>query len=183
MMPVVCGLLLVGIGVNITQFGSMTSLSPKAFANSRAIILATAYSPLAEHAPADLVPEPHYMVGGNVNMAFLLEARDSGRLPRPTGMTDVLKSQTELRLSVQQLAAPNSESTTCAEYNESIELNPKVGDIYKFTTPVLISLGKTGAPLAYNSDWASLPGIRILRADLQLRLSPKPPATSFGLCK
>jgi hypothetical protein len=98
-------------------------------------------------------------------------------------MTDVLQSQTELRLSVQQLPGPIPESHVCAEYTESIELNPKVGDLFGFTTPILISLGETGAPLDYNSGWGSLPAIRILRPNLTLHLAPKPPATSFGLCQ
>lgn len=183
MLPVVCALLLVGIGVNMTRFGSDSPPSAEAFADSRAALLAAAYSPLAASAPPDLMPEPHGFAGGQVEMSFLLAARDSGRLPPPPIMTDALQSQTELRLSVQQLAGPVPQSHGCAEYAESIELAPKVGDLYKFTTPVLISLGETGAPLAYNSDWGSLPAIRILRADLRLHLAPKTPAASFVMCQ
>jgi hypothetical protein len=183
MMPVVCIPLLIGLGVNTTRFGSTVLTTPAIFAASRTTLLAVAHSPLAEHAPADLRPEPNEFIGGEVDMAFLIEARNYGRLPPPPIMTDALRSKTELRLSVQQLSGPSSGATSCAMYAESIELNPEVGDIYKFMTPVLISLGESGAPLAYNSSWASLPSIRILRPDLQLRLSPKPPATSFGLCK
>jgi hypothetical protein len=183
MMPIVCAIFLIGLRVNTTRFGSEFLSTPKLFASSREIILAVAHSPLAEQAPANLRPEPNEFIGGDVDMAFLLEARNSGRLPPPPMMTDVQRSKTDLRLSVQQLPAPISGALSCAMYTESIALYPKVGDLYKFTTSVLISLGETGPQLAYNSGWASLPAIRILRPDLTLRLAPKPPATSFGLCK
>lgn len=183
MMPFVCALFLIGLGVNTTRFGSTIFTTPAKFAASRTTILALAHSPLAEQAPADLRPEPSEFIGGDVDMAFLLEARNSGRLPPPPLMTDALRSKTELRLSVQQLSGPISGALSCRIYTGSIELNPKVGDIYRFTTPVLVSLGETGAPLPFNSGWDPLPVIRILRPALQLRLAPKAPATSFGLCK
>ena len=131
----------------------------------------------------DLIPHPNRLFGGReVDMAFLLEVRDSGRLPDPPTMTAALKSQTELRLSVQQLPGPIPANLSCAVHTDSIELKPKVGDLYGFTTSILISLGEPAAPLAYNIAMQPFPVIRILRPDLTLHFSPKPPATSFGLC-
>jgi hypothetical protein len=183
MMPVVCVPLLIGLWVNATRFGNTILTTPAMFAASRTTLLAVAYSPLAELAPADLRPAPNEFIGGDVDMAFLIGARNSGRLPLPPIMTDGLQSKTELRLSVQQISGPISGAPSCDMYTESIELNPRVGDIFGFTTPILISLGENGAPLAYNSGWGSLPAILILRPGLKLRLAQKPPATSFGLCK
>lgn len=183
MMPIVCVLFLIGIGVNITQFGHDPARLPKVFNDSRAALLAVAYSPLAEQAPPDLIPEPNGITGGDVDLEFLLAARDAGRLPPPPVMTAALKSRAELRLSLTQHSGPIPDSLTCAVYTESITLNPATGDIYRLTTPVLVSLGETGKRLAYNSVWAPAPAIRVLRPDLKLRFAPVPPATSFGLCR
>jgi hypothetical protein len=183
MMPPVFALFLAGIGVNTTQFGKDPLHFPTVHSDSRAALLALAYSPLAEQAPANLMPEPNGLTGGDVDVAFLIAARDAGNLPPPPAMTDDLASRTELRLSVQQLSGPIPESLTCAVYTGSVERNPGIGDLFGFTTPILVSLGETGAPLAYNSGWGSfLPMIRILRPHLQLRFAALPPATSFGLC-
>lgn len=181
--PVVCALFLIGIGVNTTQFGNDPARLPQVFNESRAALLAVAYSPLAEQAPADLIPEPNGITGGDVDMEFLLAARDAGRLPPPPVMTAALKSQAELRLSMTQHSGLVPDSLTCAVYTESITLNPATGDIYRLTTPVLVSLGETGAPSAYNAGWGSAPAIRVLRPDLKLHFAPMPPATSFGLCR
>jgi hypothetical protein len=182
MMPVVCSFFLVGLVVGATKFNDTILTTPQAFENTRAILLAAAYSPLAEQVPADLRPEPNLFIGAEVDMGFLLAARDSGRLPPPPVMTPALESQTNLRLSVQQLLEPIPENLTCSEYTESIELNPKVGDLFGITTPLLISLGESGAPLGYYAKASAFPVIRILRPDLKLHLAPQPPATSFGFC-
>lgn len=182
MMPVVYALVLVGIGVNVTKFGSNRLLNPQTFINFRTNMLAIAYSPLADQAPADLKPYPNAFFGGDVDMAFLLEARDSGRLPPPPEMTATLTSQAELRLSVRQLPGPIPADLSCAVHSEPMNIMPEVGALYGFTTPVLISLGETGAPLTFISTWGAVPVLQILRADLTLHLAPKPPATNYGLC-
>jgi hypothetical protein len=183
MMPVVCVLFLIGLGINTTRFGSSIFTTPAMFTASRTILLAVAHSPFADQAPPELRPAPSEFIGGDVDMAFLIEARNSGRLPPPPEMTEALASQAELRLSVQQISTPIPASLACAVHSEPLELNPKVGDFYKFTTPILISIGESGTPLPFNAGWGSSPAIRILRAGLHLHLAPKAPATSFGLCK
>lgn len=182
LMLVVCALLLVGIVSNITRFGSIPISSPQAHLTARTNMLAVAYSPLADQAPADLVPIPHLIFGGEVNMALLLQARKSSRLPPPPEITANLKSQTELRLSIQELAGPIPADLTCESYAEPVALKPKVGDLYGLMTPVRISLGGKARPLTYNSVWSSYPVIRVMRPDLTIHFTPKSPATSFSLC-
>ncbi len=182
MMPVVCALFLVGVVFNFAQFGSDSFRSPNSYVGPRATVLAVAYSPLAEHVPADMKPYPSGTSGGDMDMAFLLDARNSGRLPPPPVMTTALQAQTELRLSVQEIPGPIPASLSCEEYVRPIEIQPEVGDLYGFKKPILISLGEAGAPLAYNAGWGFLQVIRVLRPDLTLRLAPVPPADRFVLC-
>jgi hypothetical protein len=181
-MPVICVILLFGIAVNITRFGNDPLLSSQAFTEFRTTMLAVAYSPLAEEAPGNLIPELNGFFGGNLDMDFLLEARNLGRLPPPPLMTPALESQTELRLSAQQLAMPVPPALSCKVYSEPIKLNPRVGDMYGFKSPIRIALGESGAPLDYIPGLGGVRVIRILRPGLTFHFFPKPPSNSFRLC-
>ncbi|MBI2706130.1 MAG: hypothetical protein HYX32_12685 [Actinobacteria bacterium] len=186
--PVVMLPFLVGVPGNISALSaanSATYFNPKAYERQRAFLVGVANSPLAEEVSGDVHPNPNELMMADLDVRFILRARDEGKLPEPLPLSKNEQDLIAVRLSMSQSLADDAvPDYTCETFNQPTLIKPSKGDRFVIRGLVMIAMGsdgKFGAPTAYDNTWAG--STLTTQVDgATFRISPAQPATSVQWC-
>ncbi|HEY5170822.1 MAG TPA: hypothetical protein VIK54_03750 [Acidimicrobiia bacterium] len=149
--PVVGLLIVSAIPANIGKFPEpqlAARLSPNGldfhgpigrYAYEKQITLGIAYSPLVDHVSRKLQPQIASSREKDPSVGFLVDARDSGRLPPPPALTTSRLDEVVVRLGVEQLGAAPPAHVVCRRYDDALVLYPAKGAVYVLRESVAIT--------------------------------------------
>ncbi len=134
-------LFLVGAVLNAGRFPPESNFPSGFFEHDKAMLLGAAYSPLAEGTPRDLQPYAQLFHARGVTMGFLVDARKSGRLPRPPRLSTADQQELLVRLGVEQMHGPGPSNARCKAYYQPLVLAPVPGTVYVLQSYVAVHYG------------------------------------------
>ena len=187
-LPVVVVLLLAPIPANIAGFDPSGSVfNERYFDRQRTFVEAIAWSPLAEQVPRDSHPIRDIFGGEGPSVGWLLAAREDDRIPRPGPVSPEVQDELTIRLGIRQQFADETEPVTlrCRVHSSPLDLYPTRGDRLRLVTPVGVRLIDARSPAFFASKFDPAAGteLEIVLDDLQLRVTPLAPETTFELCQ
>ena len=133
--PVVGLLIVSALPANIAKLGRPADR----FAYEKQITLGIAYSPLVDHVPRDLRPQLATTGDKDLSVGFLIDARNSGRLPGPPALTPSRRDEIVVRLGVEQRDTAPPSHVNCRRYADTLVLHPAKGAVYVMRESVAIS--------------------------------------------
>jgi hypothetical protein len=181
--PPIVALYLVVIGANAGQYGD--NMFPAAFfGRIQFALVGSAYSPLAERAPRDLVPAPNLYAAPNVTMGFLLDAKRDGKLPDPPPLGPVEQAGLVTTLTIRQgLDPPGVHQRQCLDVAVPLPVKLKAGDVIRIRGPLSVTPKIDGQPVgATTYQPTDGPALRIQISDVDLFTTPIGPNPSYQIC-
>lgn len=136
--PVVGLLIVSAVPANIGKFRD-PSFSARRFAYEKQITLGIAYSPLIDHVSRDLQPQLATTREKDLSVGFIIDARNSGRLPAPPALTTSGRDEIVVRLGVEQRDAAPPSHVNCRRYADTLVLHPAKGAVYVMLESVAIT--------------------------------------------
>jgi len=172
--PVVGLLIVSAVPANIGKLRD--PLSARRFAYEKQITLGIAYSPLIDHVSRDLQPQLARTREMDLSVGFLIDARNSGRLPAPPALTPSRRDEIVVRLGVEQRDAAPPSHVNCRRYAHTLVLHPAKGAVYviKGLESVAIAYRPPRGTAAGAVDFAPLKGrlLVIQVRGLELHVAP-----------
>jgi hypothetical protein len=111
--PVVAVVLLAGVPGNIGKFPYDGPFQPGFFRAEKVGVLGAAYSDLADQVPGKVRPYTAYYTAPGIDLDFLLDARATGRLPKPPAMSQRERDEALIRVAVWQRRIVPSQIPDC----------------------------------------------------------------------
>ena len=138
--PVVGLLIVSALPANIAKLRDPPFQGPAdRLAYEKQITLGIAYSPLVDHVPRDLRPQLATTGDKDLSVGFLIDARNSGRLPGPPALTPSRRDEIVVRLGVEQRDTAPPSHVNCRRYADTLVLHPAKGAVYVMRESVAIS--------------------------------------------
>ena len=143
----VLALLVVAIPWNAMQFTQMPFPWGRAyFLQEQAILLGAPNAPFARDVSPDVLPDPSFLMGDDVTIGWLLDARDAGKLPDIGALSPDLEAQLRLRLGVSQHRGTAPTERVHRLRAAPLDLTPTKGDIFVLgSAALMLSAGRTGS--------------------------------------
>jgi hypothetical protein len=185
LLPVVLAVFLLPIPAN---FGRFDEGFPRQFyADIREVLLAAAYSPDADQVDRRLLPYGDFFRAPMVSMAFLVDARDSGRLPpEPDEVSPSLAEEIRVRLGLYDIDDPYlAVALSCEDHDGPMVIEPEVGDRFAVQGGVRISSAE-GAPdrgVEFDALYDAASALEVQLPDLSLEIESIVPGEPFTVCR
>ena len=114
------------------------------FVAEEGVLLGTPYAPFARDVPRSVRPDPNTLLGDDVTVGWLLDAKAAGKLPDIGTLSPELENQLRVRLGVSQTNEPAV--GTCKPMEAPLDITPTKGQQFGLGSSVTISLmdGTTG---------------------------------------
>jgi hypothetical protein len=176
-------LFLVPIPFNAFDFRANPILTENYFRGVRANVVGLASLPLASRVPRWVRPNESLLGQQDLSVGWLLDEQAAGRLPAAEDMGPIARSMTPVQLGVALTRNPVDEGVSCSSYDDSLALDPSLGDHVIFGSSVGVATrAETGQP---SSPWVQLaPGdAEIVLPDLHLLIGPAAGRNEFELCR
>jgi hypothetical protein len=163
------------------------------FAYEKQITLGIAYSPLADQVSRKLQPQIASSRAKDPSVGFLVDARNSGRLPTQPALTTSRSDEIVVRLGVEQLAAVPPSDVNCRRYADTLVLHPAKGAVYVLREAVAITFrppegtiaagGVVFAPSRGRLLVIQLPDLELHVAHAPAPLPARSPVRPFTFCE
>jgi hypothetical protein len=181
---VVVALLLVAVPANVRRFDD-PPFGPQYFAHNEALLRNAVRMPFARQVPGDVRPLPDPFSGQELDMDFLLQAVDEGRLEPATGPMDpTIRNELEVRLSIGQRQPPGL-PFGCTWIDGTTTLQARRGEQFLLTGPINVHLVRDGRPAPLGIPFRPTDGseLTIERGPLELLIESGDRTKPLHLCK
>jgi hypothetical protein len=180
--PVLVVLFLLAVPANATSFGDPPFGKPY-FVSEKRILTTITRMPFAAHVPGDVRPIPDNYISSRLDIAFLLHAAKTGRLPVSKGPIPRAEfDEYRVRLGLDQRTVSGLPSG-CTSHPQGVDVEPDKGSTLRFLTPMSVVLlnGSTRSnPVVF--DPANGQQLLVTLSGMHLRLRPFFPAKGVVLC-
>jgi hypothetical protein len=185
---VVCGLFLLPIPFNATEFRSDELLTPDYFRNMRRFTAGLAQEPLAAQAPPWIEPNLSIVGQPDMTLGWLLEAEREGKLPTAEPLDAFQRYMLPLQLGVAEVDPRGPEGLSCTTHRGVVALDAQKGDVLVAPEPVRVALTPAGEAQpfwrVYGNDVLDTGAtLEITLPDLDLVASATPDRDEFVLCR
>ena len=182
--PVLVVLFVIPVPGNANMFGSDV-YGDAFFDTHERIIGQAAFAPFADEVPRDVRPLPNAFITPDLDMGFLIDARDAGKLREPpSGLTPETVEELRVRLGFPQRAEPVF-MASCRIMTEPVEIRPDRGEVFAVRSPISVRTVSDGGPDGPPAYLKPADGGRLTAEldDLHLRIGPGFGAKSFEWCE
>jgi hypothetical protein len=201
--PVLVALFLVAVPWNLDEF-KQDVYGPSFMARRKAILTNIVRLPEARQVPRDVRPIPDPRLSPNLNIGFLLDAEDAGKLPDRSGpMSSEFENELRLRLGVAQRNRPLPtevdeavrallagtpqvpETVRCQVIQQAVDLSPERGTEWWIIQPVSIATREGSQTTSERVEFDPKSGraLTVELDDLDLRLEPAEGADHSLVCE